>query len=108
MGFRYCRSNFNFSLFESDGSKLRRKRELTDRIHSTQVNCICPGYIKTPLSEALVQQFPEMEQYIIDRTPAGRWGKPADLRGAVLFLASPASDYVTGTSIVVDGGMMFR
>ncbi|KAK5363084.1 hypothetical protein LTR20_009989 [Exophiala xenobiotica] len=77
-------------------------------VHGIQVNCICPGYIKTPLSEALVQQFPEMEQYIIDRTPAGRWGKPADLRGAVLFLASPASDYVTGTSIVVDGGMMFR
>jgi 2-deoxy-D-gluconate 3-dehydrogenase len=43
--------------------------------------------------------------YIIERTPARRWGTPQDLRGALLFLASPASDFVTGTSILVDGGM---
>lgn len=76
--------------------------------HGIQVNCIAPGYIRTPLSLKLVEQYPEMEKYITDRTPAGRWGNPADLRGAVLFLASPASDFVTGQSIVVDGGMMFR
>ena len=73
-----------------------------------KVNCICPGYFKTPLAQELLDKYPEMEQYIVNRTPAGRWGKPADLRGAVLFLSSPASDFVTGTSVVVDGGMMFR
>ncbi|KIW40631.1 uncharacterized protein PV06_07812 [Exophiala oligosperma] len=77
-------------------------------VHGIQVNCICPGYIKTPLSETLVKQYPEMERHVIDRTPSGRWGAPMDLRGATLFLACPASDYVTGTSIVVDGGMMAR
>lgn len=73
-----------------------------------KVNCICPGYIKTPLAQQLIDQYPEVEDYIVNRTPAGRWGSPADLRGAVLFLSSPASDFVTGTSVVVDGGMMFR
>lgn len=69
---------------------------------------ICPGYIKTPLAQSLLDKWPEMEEYIIKRTPAGRWGAPSDLRGTILFLASPASDFVTGTSIVVDGGMQFR
>lgn len=72
------------------------------------MNCIAPGYFKTPLAKELVDKYPEMEQYIIDRTPTGRWGDPSDLRGAALFLSSPASDFVTGTSIVVDGGMQFR
>ena len=75
---------------------------------TSQVNCICPGYSKTPLAQALLDKYPEMEEYIINRTPAGRWGHPSDLRGTALFLSSPASDFVTGTSIVVDGGMMFR
>ena len=77
-------------------------------IDMDKVNCICPGYIKTPLAQELLNQYPDMEEYIVDRTPAGRWGDPVDLRGAVLFLSSPASDFVTGTSVVVDGGMMFR
>ena len=72
------------------------------------MNSICPGYFKTPLAQGLIDKYPEMEKYIVDRTPAGRWGQPADLRGAALFLASPASDFVTGQSVVVDGGMMFR
>ncbi|KIW89738.1 uncharacterized protein Z519_09895 [Cladophialophora bantiana CBS 173.52] len=76
--------------------------------HGIQVNCICPGYIKTPLAQALLDKYPEMEEYIVNRTPCGRWGHPSDLRGTALFLSSPASDFVTGTSIVVDGGMMFR
>jgi len=71
-----------------------------------QVNCICPGYIKAPLAETLTRKYPEMEEYITNRTPAGRWGIPANLRGTALFLSSPAPDFVTGTSIVVDGRMM--
>jgi len=51
-------------------------------------------------------QDPEYSDFIMKRTPAGRWGEPKDLRGALIFLASPASDFVTGTSIVVDGGML--
>jgi 2-dehydro-3-deoxy-D-gluconate 5-dehydrogenase len=46
--------------------------------------------------------------YILGRTPVGRWGVPEDLNGAVVFLASPASNYVTGTSIVVDGGLIAK
>lgn len=49
---------------------------------------------------------PEYNQYIIGRTPMGRWGLPEDFRGAIIFLASRASDYVSGTSLVVDGGMI--
>jgi 2-deoxy-D-gluconate 3-dehydrogenase len=58
----------------------------------------------TPLTTQLMQDKP-YNDYIIERTPARRWGTPQDLRGALLFLASPASDFVTGTSILVDGGM---
>ncbi|KAJ5736042.1 uncharacterized protein N7483_001167 [Penicillium malachiteum] len=67
-----------------------------------QVNCICPGYLKTPMTKKIVDD-PEYSSYIMTRTPARRWGEPKDLRGALIFLASPASDFVTGTSIVVDG-----
>jgi len=48
----------------------------------------------------------EYTKYIIGRTPAGRWGLPEDFRGAIIFLASRASDFVSGTSLVVDGGML--
>lgn len=76
--------------------------------HGIQVNSICPGYFRTPLAQELINKYPEMEEYIVNRTPAGRWGDPADLRGTVLFLSSAASDFITGQSIVVDGGMMYR
>ncbi|OAL29159.1 hypothetical protein AYO20_09312 [Fonsecaea nubica] len=66
------------------------------------------GVLQMTKAFTLLDQFPEMEEYIVNRTPAGRWGNPSDLRGTAIFLASPASDFVTGTSIVVDGGMMFR
>jgi 2-deoxy-D-gluconate 3-dehydrogenase len=48
--------------------------------------------------------MPELEQRVLNRTPAGRWGRPYDLAGTACFLASPASDFVTGTAIPVDGG----
>jgi 2-deoxy-D-gluconate 3-dehydrogenase len=51
---------------------------------------------------------PEYTNYILGRTPAGRWGLPEDFRGAVIFLASKASDYVSGTSLVVDGGLIAK
>jgi 2-deoxy-D-gluconate 3-dehydrogenase len=71
------------------------------------VNAIAPGYIRTDNTRAL-QDDEARSRQIQDRIPAGRWGEPEDLGGAVVFLASPASDYVHGHVLVVDGGWMGR
>ena len=71
------------------------------------VNAIAPGYIETDNTAAL-QADPVRSKAILDRIPAGRWGKPEDLQGAAIFLASRASDYVNGTILTVDGGWMGR
>jgi 2-deoxy-D-gluconate 3-dehydrogenase len=75
--------------------------------HGINVNAIAPGYMETDNTVALRQDATRFRQ-ISERIPAGRWGKPADLAGAVIFLASPASDYVHGHVLVVDGGWMGR
>jgi len=72
-----------------------------------QVNAIAPGYIRTDNTAAL-QRDAQRYQAILDRIPAGRWGDPADLVGAAVFLASSASDYVNGHVLAVDGGWMGR
>jgi 2-deoxy-D-gluconate 3-dehydrogenase len=72
-----------------------------------QVNAIAPGYFATTNTEAL-QADEIRNRQILERIPAARWGQPEDLAGAVLFLASPASAYVTGTILTVDGGWMGR
>jgi 2-deoxy-D-gluconate 3-dehydrogenase len=72
-----------------------------------QVNAIAPGYIATTNTEAL-QADETRNRQILERIPAGRWGQPEELAGAALFLASPASNYVTGHVLVVDGGWMGR
>jgi 2-deoxy-D-gluconate 3-dehydrogenase len=72
-----------------------------------QVNAIAPGYFNTDNTEAL-RDDPVRSAQITARIPAGRWGEPRDLTGAAVFLASPASDYVTGHVLVVDGGWMAR
>ncbi|KAF2396828.1 2-deoxy-D-gluconate 3-dehydrogenase [Trichodelitschia bisporula] len=74
------------------------------------VNCICPGYIRTPLTQQYSSdpKYKGYNEYIIGRTPIGRWGEPQDLVGAVIYLASRASDFVTGTSIVCDGGLLAK
>ena len=74
---------------------------------NVQVNAIAPGYIDTDNTSAL-RADAERNQAILARIPAGRWGRPDDLAGAVVFLASPASDYVSGTLLTVDGGWMGR
>jgi len=72
-----------------------------------QVNAIAPGYIATDNTQAL-QDNPERSKAILARIPAGRWGQPDDFKGPVVFLASAASDYMSGHSLVVDGGWMGR
>jgi len=72
-----------------------------------QVNAIAPGYFATSNTEAL-QADETRNRQILERIPAGRWGQPIDLAGAALYLSSPASDYVSGTVITVDGGWMGR
>jgi 2-deoxy-D-gluconate 3-dehydrogenase len=71
------------------------------------VNAIAPGYIATDNTAAL-QADPERNKAILSRIPAGRWGTPDDLVGALIFLCSPASDYVHGTILTVDGGWLGR
>lgn len=69
-----------------------------------QVNAILPGWIDTALTVAARDQVEGLHDRVLARTPAGRWGKPEDFRGVGVFLASGASDFVTGTAIPVDGG----
>jgi 2-deoxy-D-gluconate 3-dehydrogenase len=71
------------------------------------VNAIAPGYIATDNTEAL-RNDPNRSRQIMERIPAGRWGQPEDFAGAVVFLASAASDYVHGSIMTIDGGWMGR
>jgi len=75
--------------------------------HGITVNAIAPGYMETDNTEAL-RADPVRTRQIMERIPAGRWGRPDDLATAVLFLAAPASSYVTGAVIPVDGGWLSR
>lgn len=70
-----------------------------------QVNGIGPGYIRTELNAELTSEI-EFDRWVVARTPAGRWGRPEDLVGAAQFLASSASNFVTGQIIYVDGGIL--
>ena len=69
-----------------------------------QVNAILPGFINTELTQQARKDIPGLNETVIGRTPTRRWGEPRDLQGAAIFLASPASDFVTGVALPVDGG----
>ena len=71
---------------------------------NVQVNAVLPGWIDTTLTREARQQVEGLHDRVEARTPAGRWGLPQDLSGIAVFLASSASDFVTGTAIPVDGG----
>jgi 2-deoxy-D-gluconate 3-dehydrogenase len=75
--------------------------------HGVNVNAIAPGYIATDNTRAL-QDDPVRHRAILERIPAARWGRPDDLAGATVFLAAPASDYVNGVILPVDGGWLGR
>ena len=69
-----------------------------------QVNAILPGFIKTDLTSQARKDIPELNEKVLTRTPIGRWGEPDDLAGTAVFMASRASDFVTGVAVPVDGG----
>jgi gluconate 5-dehydrogenase len=72
--------------------------------YGIQINGIGPGYLVTEMTQSL-KDDPEFDRWICGRTPAGRWGDPDELVGALLFFASPASDFVNGQLLFVDGGI---
>jgi 2-deoxy-D-gluconate 3-dehydrogenase len=69
-----------------------------------QVNAVLPGWIDTALTRRAREEVSGLHERVLARTPAGRWGRAEDLGGVAVFLASPASDFITGTAIPVDGG----
>ncbi|MCH8184797.1 MAG: glucose 1-dehydrogenase [Chloroflexi bacterium] len=71
---------------------------------NVQVNAILPGWIHTDLTAPIKSDFPDRYDFISARIPLGRWGEPGEMAGTAVFLASAASDYVTGVAIPVDGG----
>jgi gluconate 5-dehydrogenase len=72
--------------------------------HGIQVNAIAPGYFATEMNRALLDDA-QFDAWVKARTPAGRWGEPAEIAGLAVFLASSAADYITGQMIMIDGGM---
>ncbi len=74
--------------------------------HNIQINGIGPGYFATEMTAPLRQPGNPLNEFIISRTPAGRWGNPDELVGAAIFLASQASNFVNGQIVYVDGGML--
>jgi len=68
------------------------------------VNAVLPGWIDTDLTRDARAQVPGLNERVLARTPAGRWGRPEDLAGIAVFLAGPGSDFITGAAIPVDGG----
>ena len=69
-----------------------------------QVNAIAPGYFATEMNRALIDNT-DFNAWVCKRTPAGRWGEPAEIAGLAVFLASRAADYMTGQIVFMDGGM---
>ncbi len=94
-----------YGLTKSAIGQLTRTLAVEWATHNVQVNCICPGWIETALNKALWDDA-HTRSWILERVPAGRPGRPADLAGLAIYLASPASDFTTGQTFYVDGGFM--
>ena len=99
-------ASFNAAYAASKGGIVQMTKALATAWakDNIQINAILPGWIDTDLTRQARTQVEGLHDRVLARTPAGRWGKPADFAGVAVFLASPASDFITGASIVVDGG----
>ncbi|QOF79765.1 SDR family NAD(P)-dependent oxidoreductase [Variovorax sp. 38R] len=84
--------------------QLTKSTALSWAADQIQVNAILPGWFETELTDGARNQIPGLYERVKTRAAAGRWGQPSDIAGTAVFLASAASDYVTGTAIPVDGG----
>jgi 2-deoxy-D-gluconate 3-dehydrogenase len=84
--------------------QLTRSMAIAWAPNNIQVNCVLPGWIETALTNRARHEVQGLSERVLARTPQGRWGKPSDLAGAAVFLASAASDFLTGVSLPVDGG----
>lgn len=84
--------------------QMTRSQAVAWAADNIQVNCFLPGWINTDLTSTAREYAPDLHDKVLARTPAGRWGEPEDLAGLAVFLASPASDFLTGTAIPIDGG----
>ncbi|MGX0878563.1 2-deoxy-D-gluconate 3-dehydrogenase [Roseovarius sp. MBR-154] len=73
-----------------------------------RANCILPGWVDTPLTRQARKDMPDLDRRVCERTPVGRWATPDEIAGAILFLATPAAGFITGTAIPVDGGYLMR
>jgi NAD(P)-dependent dehydrogenase (short-subunit alcohol dehydrogenase family) len=73
-----------------------------------RVNAVCPGAIKTRLVDRIIKETPEMEKFLMEAHPVGRFGVVEEVAGAVVWLCSDAAAFVTGHSMVIDGGMTAR
>jgi gluconate 5-dehydrogenase len=95
----------NYSAAKGGLKMLTRAMAVEWAKHGVQANAIAPGYFLTELNKPLVENA-EFNRWICGRTPAGRWGQPAELAGAVVFFASAASDFINGQILAVDGGLL--
>jgi 2-deoxy-D-gluconate 3-dehydrogenase len=84
--------------------QLTRSLALAWARDNIQVNAILPGWFETEMTEGALREVPGLNERVVSRTPVGRWGKPDEIAGTAVWLASPASDFVTGVAVPVDGG----
>jgi NAD(P)-dependent dehydrogenase (short-subunit alcohol dehydrogenase family) len=75
---------------------------------NVRINAVCPGFVKTPMVDALREKNPDIETYLVSREPLRRLGKPEELADAVVWLCSESSSFVTGIALPVDGGLILQ
>lgn len=100
-------SSYGSSYAASKGGivQLTKSLALAWAADNIQVNAILPGWFETEMTDKALVEVPGLNERVLTRTPMGRWARPSDIEGTAVWLASPASDFVTGIAIPVDGGV---